>query len=122
MTTRPQERTTLAPDPKALLGGTVAHSLAESEHALDAFIGQLGRGLMEMAEGRRAAGLRAADCQSAARRYATVIDRAVSLRGDLIETHAEFARTGRRARVDWVMFGPTESTPEGPVKDGTGGG
>jgi hypothetical protein len=108
-------------DHKAVLGGVVAHSLADSEHALDAFIGQLGRGLTEMADGRRGAGLRAADCQSAFRRYANVISTAAELRGELVRTHAEFAISGRRAGVNWTAFGPTESTPDGPITDGPGG-
>lgn len=108
-------------DQKAVLGGVVAHSLADSEHALDAFIGQLGRGLTEMADGRRIAGLRAADCQSAFRRYVNVISTAAELRGELVRTHAEFAISGRRAGVDWTTLGPTESTPDGPITDGPGG-
>lgn len=117
----PTRAADLAADPKAVLGGVMAHNLANSEHALDTFIGQLGRGLSDMAEGRRSAGLHASACQGAVERYAQVISLSAQLRGDLVKAHAAFAISGRRAGVNWTAFGPTESTPDDPETDGTRG-
>lgn len=114
---RPQP-VTLPDDRKAILGGMVAHNLADAEAKLDAFIGSLGRGLAEMADGRAQAGLRASQCQPAFERFAGVIADSAALRGSLVRTHATFARDGRRAGIDWTAYGPTEPTPDPGEEDG----
>ena len=95
------------PDPHTF-ASTVAQDLRSVEHALDNVIAASGVMLLNLAEGRRSAGLSAGVGQRALVSLGAAVNGAIATRGDIVAAHRLFERDARTHGLNYSLFGPTE--------------
>lgn len=90
----------------------VAQDIRALEQGADALIARAGAMLLNLAEGRSAAGLDAAIGQDALVHVGSAVAAAISTRGQIVEAHSKFGKAARKRGLNFALLGPLEGKGE----------